>query len=328
MREAGMGRVFTLSLAAIFLMVAVVWVFRFIGESRLVAARARFEAETGSLSLTDYVLPTLAEGENSATCLSAGAEALRIPDESGEVMAEILDQLSQALARESFLISSLMHLGVERLFVGAIRDVVQADLDDIAMLDRLQERLAGRDSAEALRRGIAGEAAAVLGTAELRGTGADSASRPQQLRNWFLEPFQLVALLDGYGEVAGSLELPWSETLERSRSATRTIGWADHEFLLTHLLDAVDKLKAVELSQLLAAKALDLAVAGPEVDELSEIFHGGMSDPYAAGTLVCEIGADGSATLAAPEAIDLWAAEHVDASARQRPIFVWRVPAP
>jgi len=106
---------------------------------------------------------------------------------------EILDQLSQALARESFLLSALMHLAVERLFLGAARDVVEVAIGDPEILDTLQAKLERHSSASALRRGIAGEAAAVVDAARLRGSSADSTGRGEQLTLWLLEPFQLAA---------------------------------------------------------------------------------------------------------------------------------------
>jgi len=322
------GRLLVLLVIAILLLGAVGWVLWLIGESRLLAARERFEADTGSLALTDYVRPGLEDKENAAIHLRAGAEALQISDSSAEVMAQVLEQdfeswspetheaaaalveangpafeqlerctgledpnfdfayekgfsalpppmldlyrtgrltaMDLRLARESFLLSSMMHLGAERLFLGAIRDVVEADLEEPDLLRDLHRRLQERDAADALRRGIAGEAAAVFDSMELRGSSADSTGRGEQLYLWFVEPFQLAALLDSYSEVVESLGSPWIELLEHNRSEERNVGWAEHEFLLTNLLDAVDKLKAVELGRLLAIQALEVGLLGLE----------------------------------------------------------------
>ena len=392
------------------------WIVRLIGESRLLAAQERFEADTGSLSLADYGLPNLADEQNAAVWLKAGAELVEIPDGGLETMAEVRDQeiggwsvetltaaagliesnqeafeqlercvdledssfafsyedgfsavmppmmnlfrsarlvamdlrlalaveepervsrdlqilgqLSLALSRESFLVSALLHLGVERLYLGAISDVMQAGVEDQDLWVHLQDELGRREGGEPLRRSIAGEAAAVLSVTGLRGSEADSTDRWEQFVFWLLEPYQLAALLDTYGEVVRSLDDPWIATLESRRVEPEGLVWGPHQLMKPNLLEAVEKVKASELSRLLAEQALALKLKSLETGGLPRSFNTEIMDPYASGSVLYEWSAEEGAILSAPEAMELWMSEHAGEDERRMPIFVWHLSRP
>lgn len=403
-------------LVVLLLAVAVGWIVRWVGESRLAAAREEFEISAGSLSLADYVRPDLEDSVNAAVCLRAGAEITAIPEDGREVMVQILDQeigswseetlsaaaalvdsnreafeqlersldledssfgfryeegldavlppmvdllrsgrlvavdlrlalaawetervsrdvrilrqLSRALGRESFLVSALLHLGVERLYLGAIRDIIAADIADGDLLVHLKDDLEQEGEGDALRRSIAREAAAVLNMTGLRGNEADSISRRDELLLWLFEPYQLAALLDTYAGFVRSLEDPWIETLEDRRSGSSGVLWGPHQIMAPNLLDAVDKVKATELSRRLAVQALELQRMRLESSQLPRNLDLEIVDPYASGTVIYEWTVERGAELSAPEAIELWESEHQGSQGIREPVFRWRLPAP
>jgi hypothetical protein len=392
------------------------WIVRLVGESRLQAARERFEASTGSLSLAAYVRPDLEDDKNAAVWLRAGAEVAEIHENGFEVMAEIRDQeigswsaethaaavaliesnqevfeklercvgledstfdfpyeegfsavnppmmdlfrsgrlvamdlrmalateepqrvsrdlqilgqLSRALARESFLISAILHLGVERLYLGAIGDILETGIGDRELLVDLKNELGQQDGGDALRRSIAGEAAAVVNVTGLRGSEADATGRWDQLLFWLLEPYQLAALLDTYAGIVRSLEEPWIATLESRREEPGRPVWGPHQLMATNLLDAVERVKATEMSRALATKALELELGRLEIGELPQSFDSGIVDQYASGSVLYERVADGGAVLSAPEAVELWLSEHAGAEEHRKPLFVWSLSGP
>lgn len=416
MKRRFLSRWLFLLVSALLLVAAIGWIVRQVGVSRLVAARKRFEAEAGSLSLADYVLPVVDEDQNAAVWLRAGAESLRIPEGATEVMweilgtesrkwspesllaatelieanievfdslertmgleasslsvpyergfdadttpmlelyrlgrwvafdhrlalaagdidraardLEILDQISAALARESFVVSALMQLAVEQLFLGALRDVIEIAGADSELLRKLQTRLGERDSAEVLRRAIAGEAAAILDAAKNDASSAEPTRRDERLRLWLLEPYQLAGLLDSFGGVVRSLETPWIETLQRRQAKDQDESWTITRILLPNLFAAVDKLKAVELSRGLATEALALALAGSQSGELPASLESRIADPYASGSVVYEVSAQGGASLTAPEALELWTSQHGIHRDRPGPVFSFRLGVP
>ena len=396
---------------ALILLLAVGWVVRRVGESRLAAAKVEFEVEVGSLALADYVLARLDDSDNAASWLRAGAEAMEIPADGSEMISDvmgqeiesllpatveaaraliesngdayellaksidlagssfnfeyeegfaaetppllelyqagrmvgmdlrlalhagdvdrvqrdldILDQLSTALRRESFLVSALVHLGVERLYLGAVRDVLKSGGANESILLELQRNLAVRGSADAVRRAIAGETAAVLQAADSGLVDKGTTGLLGRASLWLLEPFQLLGLLDFYGHVASALEVPWIQTLASTRTGQTETDWRTHPFMAPNILDAVDKLKASELGRNLAIAVVDLSLRRVELGEFPDRLEPQVSDPYASGTVLYERVANGEARLEAPEASALWEAEHAEADPRQRPIFLW-----
>ena len=416
MQMGSFDRAIKLLLVVLLLAVPVGWIVRWVGESRLAAAREEFEVSTGSLSLADYVRPDLEDEVNAAVCLRAGAEIADIPEDGLEVMAQIRDQeigswseethtaavalvdsnreafeqlercvdledssfgftykegfnavmppmmdlfrggrlvamdlrlalaareaervfrdvrilrqLSRALGRESLLVSAMLHLGVERLYLGAIGDIIAADIGDRDLLVHLKGELEQQEEGDALHRSIAGEAAAVINMTGLRGIEEDSTRGWDHLLFWLFEPYQSAALLDAYAGIVRSLGDPWIETLERRRSEPGGVLWGPHQIMVPNLLDAVEKVKATELSRRLAKQALEVQLTRLEIGELPRSLNSEILDPYASGSVLYEWAAEGGAILAAPEAIELWESEHQGSQGVAKSAFQWRLPAP
>ena len=170
----------------------------------------------------------------------------------------LLRQLSTSLARESFLVSALLHLGVERLRVVAAEDVLEAEVVDPTLLRQVRDHLGSLDSAEALRRSLGGEAAAVLKAVENRDPATLDEGRLARTAAEVFEPGRLAELLDFYREIALSVDAVGVDRLDPGASSGSAMGTNPHLLVAPNILAAVDKLRTVERDRDLLTRALDL----------------------------------------------------------------------
>lgn len=276
----------------------------------------------------DAELPPLIELLKAARLIRADGRLALAGGESERLRRDldILDAMSEALARESFLIASLMGLAIDRLWVATVHDVLTSGQDDASLLQSLERELGQRDRREVLRRSLAAEGAALLAARGGPETiGGMSLGNRISLYLW--EPYQLAGLLRLHSDLSRAAEGTWAEARGRFANGSQGRSSTVAKILFPNLLATIDKLQANELARRLAAAAVALRLEVLATGSYPQSLEPTPDDPYAGGSILYERRADGSVLLSAPDAMRLWQQDNSGVVEHQRPPFDWLLPA-
>lgn len=239
----------------------------------------------------------------------------------------LMTAFTDALARESLLISAMIVMKFDLGYLHAVREALERGLGDSMWLEEVDSSVADMNRRDMLWRAfrVQGAAAHSFSIAAMEQAGGGSPMLARLARPAFR--IMKASLLQAPTDAAGRLDTPFSVRAQGDpKPEPRPLHWPGIPSNLPLLMNSIGKQQAHETTRQLTVEAIrltreQLATGSyPDDDRLPA------ADPWTASPYERSVEPDGSLVLASPRALEFYRANGARRNSAFADLFRWKLP--